>query len=492
MIILVPPSVGFCQETIDGTKSLFHRSDVELKGRLRHLVLEELAPGTGVSRKKIVTVERQGKYPDWSVRLSTWSIHPEPTRESDVTLPADAVFFGFAPLEGPDSKVLVLIRQRQLEVWTPEGATFVKAPPLSVPIDTSFSVAELGEVTPIQLLSPLNDGKGITRLLIPTPKGIREYLLDKTHLRAGDLYGVMPRMFYHSEIERQPFDLPFWVRNSVWYPAAILGNLTTSTRELLWPWMDEVDVVPLDQKSAVRTLRFNQMTEAERDDAQSYVVTVPEDLDGDGRTDFLVNKFQGAATALRAQTTLFFTDSNGNAPEKGLVLKPPGNRAAGALSIDINKDNRKDLAVASSQFNAWAIVRALIQHRVNVTFSLYLARPDGYKLDHPDFEREISFRFNLEDAEIEGLLPTLEGDFNGDGYVDALYARDRRQLSILIQKPNSKDLLPSSPSGTYDIAVPRQFRIGDLNGDGKSDIVLFDRRSSGNQRFTVLVNNGRL
>ncbi|HLG19006.1 MAG TPA: VCBS repeat-containing protein [Bdellovibrionota bacterium] len=90
------------------------------------------------------------------------------------------------------------------------------------------------------------------------------------------------------------------------------------------------------------------------------------------------------------------------------------------------------------------------------------------------------------------MLPTLDGDFNGDGYADALYARDRRQLSFLLQKPNAGGIFPSSPSGTYDVTVPRLIQIGDLTGDGKSDVVLFDRRASGNQKFTVLLNAGRL
>ena len=225
---------------------------------------------------------------------------------------------------------------------------------------------------------------------------------------------------------------------------------------------------------------------------QSYVATVPRDLNGDGRIDFLLNKFEGQATALRAETTVYLTNAKGEIPRKGLKLKPEGNRAAGALAVDLNQDGKEDLVTASAQFNVWSVVRALLKRQAQVTFAFYLHHARGYRLNQPDFTREISFRFDLNNLEIDGVLPTLNGDFNGDGFPDAIYARNRRTLTVLIQHPKEKKSFSAVPSGTYDVSVPRAFTVGDLNGDKKSDVVLFEKRAAGNRKVSVLLNSGVL
>ena len=177
------------------------------------------------------------------------------------------------------------------------------------------------------------------------------------------------------------------------------------------------------------------------------------------------------------------------------MLKPEGNRAAGGIPVDFNRDGKLDLAVASGQYNLWAIIRALTQKTIKMKFSFYLFNQNhrnGYRLDEPDFTREISFRVDLNDARIEGILPSVAGDFNGDGFPDAFYARNKKNISVLIQNPKAQNPLPSNPSGTYKIDLPRLHRIADLDANRKSDVVLYDWRASKNRKFTVLLNTGKL
>ena len=473
---------------------IFDRYDLNLKGRLRNLTLEDVMTGDG---QEIVTLEREGSYPDWKIRLSVWratAVKGKPQIFAQLELPWDVLFYGFLPTGQSNTQSLLLLRPNEVELWNPAGNGWERNPKNILALESAFSLAQKGQAEPfpISLLNSATPSE--PSFLIP----IRDKMLLVQSTSKGLIsrkqVSISPQAFYKSSSENQPLELPFWMRSSLWYPTAVPGSLKgiKPLDLLFFPWMDEVSILLWPGNEPAHTHYFKKLSDAERDDAQSHVVTSVVDLNGDGRTDFVLNKFQGEATNLRAETTLYMTDTNGTIPQNGIQLKPPGNRAAGALPIDLNRDGKKDLVVASSQFNVWAVVRALVKRQVQVNFSFFMFHSDGYHLEKSDFEREISFRFDLNDLAIEGVLPSLDGDFNGDGYPDALYARDRRGLTVLIQKPDSKEPFSEVPSGQYDVSAPRFLRIGDLNGDRLSDVILYEKRSTGNRKVSVLINSGNL
>ncbi len=460
----------------------FKTFEVKLNGRLRHLELVSVfAEGDAV-----VALERVGTYPNWSSHLSIWRVKSEPYRDAEIPLPLDAIFYGFAQREG--EPLLILVRASQLEIWTRGKEGWALDPKRHSKMDFSFVTPEAGDVTFFSPVIAGESGKKELELLVPSFRGITRWNVTADKLQKKDDLLISPHTYYHSGDHKRPLELPFWVRGTMWLPEAIVGSLDPKGPPLLFfPWMDEVTIFP-----SGHTHYFRRFTEEERDDAQGYAATVPADLNHDGRTDFVVNKFTGATTSLTAETMLYLTTSTGEIPEKGIPLKPEGNRAGGAIVSDFNRDGFTDLVVASSHFNAWAIVRALLRKTAEIQFSFYLGNEKGMNLDEPVLRREISYRFNLSDAELDGILPTLDGDFNGDGLPDVAYSSDRRGVSILLQKKGNHDFFGEYPTTTIPLTVPRSMAVGDLNGDKRSDIVLYDSRSSGNRTILFLINQGNL
>ena len=472
---------------MDEKKPIFDRQDVTLTNHLRELTLEKIYKSES---SQIVVLERSGTYPNWNVGLTVLGIKGKKALPmAKIALPQDTIFYAFLPTDSEVSP-LVLLRPKVLEVWFAQDAAWEKVQTKVMKLEDGIDISQPGSAQPMTLMTAANH----SIFYVPVVDGVLSYEIQNREVRQVAKYAVPPRAYHFSSKESLPLEIPFWWRSSFWYPQIIPGTLDSAAKDktLFFPWMDEVQMVPVESGAKVKNFYFEKLSEAEREDGQTHVVMRALDLNQDGRTDFLLNKFKGAAASLTAETTIHLTTSAGQIEKKGLKIEPEGNRAAGAIPIDLNLDGKMELAVASSQFDAWAIAKALLQRQVKVTFGFYFFHGDGYRFKQPDFTRDISFGFDLSDLDIEGILPTLEGDFNGDRYPDVLYAKNRRALTVLIQKPNQKDLFAAAPSGEYAVAVKRKFRLGDLNGDGKSDVVMYDRKSQSNQKITVLINSGAL
>src|SRR5262249_14326232 len=157
---------------------------------------------------------REGMYPDWRCTLSVWE-HLKLV--ATLAMPSDALFYGFLP-DGAD---LVLLRSGRLEIWRFGDGTWTVDPNRSMDLHATFTTAEVGDVTRFRPWVRLSSQEII--LLVPSDGAIHGLEVKGTHLQKKYLFSVGPRSFYHSGSESRPLELPFWVRGSLWYPAANLG-----------------------------------------------------------------------------------------------------------------------------------------------------------------------------------------------------------------------------------------------------------------------------
>jgi hypothetical protein len=463
--------------------NFFQTQEVKTGARLRHLALRDVVAGGG---EEVVVMERSGEFPNYRSSLSIYGTPSGQKLEkvAEMTFPTDSLLYGFF------NHALILIRGHSVEKWTLLSGVYKPDPLYRATFDSFFEIPETGDVTYIPVQSPINPNQ----ILVPGRKGL---LVLESTAKGWASKGEIPapvRAFYTSSSEKLPFDPDFLMRGSLWYPHVGSGKMSSSL-ELSWifSWMDEVTTVSTSDPKKMNYFKLGLLSEKDRDDEQAYVETSAEDLNKDGHIDFVANKFRGSATSLQAETTLFYTKADGMIDiANAKKIEPTANRTGGALVSDFNKDGWKDLVVASTQYNAWAIIRALLRKQVNVNFSFYMGSSAGFRLNAPDFTKEVSFQFDLNDGQIDGLLPSLDGDFNGDGYADVFFARNPRAVTLLIQQPKEKEFYSVSLGRNYEVDVLRKYRIGDLNGDGKSDVVMYDSRSAKNRQFTVLLNSGAL
>ena len=172
------------------------------------------------------------------------------------------------------------------------------------------------------------------------------------------------------------------------------------------------------------------------------------DLNGDGRPDIVaVNSF-GSILVLM---------NNGNGTFAAGVSYPVGSGPGSAAIADFNGDGKPDIVTANAGSNTISV----LFNNGNGTFAA--------KVDYPT-----------------GNLPQAltVGDFNGDGRPDIVTANlgnyqspsslqtyDGKTVSVLLNKGNGT----FAPKVDYTVGPgPFSVAVGDINGDGKADIVTAD------------------
>jgi hypothetical protein len=235
-----------------------------------------------------------------------------------------------------------------------------------------------------------------------------------------------------------------------------------------------------------------------------------EDFDGDGSADFAVSSY--------SSTTVGFLLNNGSGGFKSAASYSTNNDANSVLAKDFNNDGKIDLAVANRNGNTVSVypgdgsggfLAALvssvgpppISNVSNGPFSLAAGDFNGdNKLDllTANFTGgSVSILLGDGTGNFSAQKMTISGggspqfvlvnDFNLDGKADFALTRNGYFSNITVFYGNGNGTFGGQTDFATSIVNSNVLSNGDLNGDGKTDLVV---GSTPGSSFSVLLNNG--
>lgn len=212
------------------------------------------------------------------------------------------------------------------------------------------------------------------------------------------------------------------------------------------------------------------------------------DVDGDGRADAVITTTK--TTGISSATTsvyLFLGTAKGFADKPDQVIKTEGINFVGTQLADLTGDGRPDLLIPSFKLSLLAIIRALTSKSAKVSFLLYPYGPNRHFAETPSAERTLNFNLNLEGGGDQQAVD-MYGDYLGDKRVNLAFGDEENELSIYGSGEPGK-LFTEDPVTKVKVRAYGDIETFDLDGKGKSDIVLYYSHTRGHESELAVLHN---
>ena len=256
---------------------------------------------------------------------------------------------------------------------------------------------------------------------------------------------------------------------------------------------DSDQIASLAAPEGIRRRRLDHMPEGERTGRVLHSLT---DMNGDGVADLVVFSLKGSSLwKMHSSYEVYFgaPGRNGSvefSPEPGAAVEAEG-IVSGIDRHDFDRDGQVDVLVTAFEPTVFSAIRVLVMSILTGagSFDLEIFRmEDGRYGARPNAVREIRPRSPRKSGERTFWPAVRMGDMNGDGRSDVLIARNRKMLHVHLGVPGP-GLLAKKPQ-RFAIPVPEDEEytwLADLNRDGRQDVLMHHASETQPHRVTILM-----
>ena len=256
---------------------------------------------------------------------------------------------------------------------------------------------------------------------------------------------------------------------------------------------DSDQIASLAAPAGIRSRRLDHMPEGERKGRVLHSLT---DMDGDGVTDLVVFELKGASLWKMHSSYEVYHGAPGPrgtvefSSEPGAVVESEG-IIAGIDRHDFDRDGQVDVMVTAFDPTVLSAARVLIMSIFTGAGSFdleFFRMEDGRYPRRPSAVRQIKPRSPRKSGERMFWPAVRLGDVNGDGRSDAVVARNRKALHVHLGAPGPGLFAKRPRKIATRVPEDEEYTwLADLNRDGRQDVLMHHTSATEPHRLTVLM-----
>ncbi|MGB5249182.1 MAG: VCBS repeat-containing protein [Gammaproteobacteria bacterium] len=241
---------------------------------------------------------------------------------------------------------------------------------------------------------------------------------------------------------------------------------------------------------AQRALWRREDGQVDQSDLEIEEVEIVKDFNDDGVLDLLTERSISEGVFDRRSeyhlylgqregaTVRYPAEPDGSVTSDGVQFDP--------LIVDVDGDGRLDLATPSTRLGLARVVGALFSGRISVDLNIYRMAADGAFPERSDYRTRFKVEFDLKTG-LSRYPAVAIADFDGDGNAELMVQQAPEQLTLY--QGVSGPTLFASDGQELSLPLPRSgqmVKAGDVNGDGRADLVVRYGPADGAERHREL------
>ncbi len=168
---------------------------------------------------------------------------------------------------------------------------------------------------------------------------------------------------------------------------------------------------------------FSMLEREERIKRGAHVQIRAGDLNGDGRTDLVINKTVGGISNMKSELRVYLADDACDYPPRADFQSRRDGWGSSVSLCDMNTDGCLDLVRPHVEMGLSSLIGMMLAGKLNVDFEIYFSQK-GVFTDRPDFVIPSKLRIDFaSNQELTGPYPNFRSDFDGDGLLDLVIGR---------------------------------------------------------------------